>query len=172
MQKIEDPVWYVLYTKPKWEQKIAARLSMRGIETYCPLNRVERRWSDRRKIMMEPLFRCYLFVRLSSDRLLFPLTFPGVLNYVQTAGKPAQVRDAEIMQIRRFLAEHPAVSVQKSAVDVSDRIEILYGPFMDLKGSVTQVKENYVKVVLQSLGYSLVATVNRSGVRKLDAVYE
>ena len=58
--------------------------------------------------------------------------------------------------------------LEKISLGVNDAIEILYGPFMEKTGNVTQVNENYVKVMIHSLGYSLVATVSRSGIRKLD----
>jgi hypothetical protein len=28
--------WYVVYTKPKWEKKVAEQLKNKGIACYCP----------------------------------------------------------------------------------------------------------------------------------------
>jgi transcription antitermination factor NusG len=56
--------WYVLYTKPRWEKKVDKALLQKGIESYCPLNRVKRKWSDRIKTIEEPLFKSYVFVRV------------------------------------------------------------------------------------------------------------
>ncbi|HMJ47328.1 MAG TPA: transcription termination/antitermination NusG family protein, partial [Ferruginibacter sp.] len=53
--------WYVVYTRPRWEKKVAATLDERGVENYCPLNRVNRQWSDRKKVVLEPLFKGYVF---------------------------------------------------------------------------------------------------------------
>ena len=78
------------------------------------------------------------------------------------------VRDKEIEDIRRFLFEYGSVKLEKTNVMVDDAIEILYGPFMDKTGQVTQVNDNYVKVAIRSLGYSLVASVSRSGIRRLE----
>ncbi|MEY3687769.1 MAG: hypothetical protein RIR84_610, partial [Bacteroidota bacterium] len=49
--------WYALYTKPRWEKKVDKALQQKGIEAYCPLNRVKRKWSDRIKTIEEPLFK-------------------------------------------------------------------------------------------------------------------
>jgi transcription antitermination factor NusG len=166
----ENRNWYVLYTKPRWERRILGRLEDIGLEGYCPLNRVERKWSDRRKIIFEPLFRNYVFVRLNPEEFIKPLEISGVFRYVCRLKKPAPVRDSEIEAIRRFLSEHRSVKLEKINVGVNDTIEILYGPFMEKKGTVTQVNENYVKVMIRSLGYSLVATVSRSGIRKIENV--
>jgi len=172
MQNLENRHWYVLYTKPRWERRIAEKLERVGIECYCPLSRVERKWSDRWKIIHEPLFRCYLFVRISHENLYKPLEINGILRYVLHMKKPAVVRDREINDIRRFLAEYKTVNLQKIVVGVNDDIEILYGPFMDKTGQVTQVQDNYVKVAIRSLGYSLVATVKRTSIRKVSVFEE
>jgi transcription antitermination factor NusG len=57
------PKWYAVYTRPRWEKKVAALLLHKGIESYCPLNKVRRRWSDRTKTIEEPLFKSYVFVK-------------------------------------------------------------------------------------------------------------
>jgi transcription antitermination factor NusG len=170
MQNFEHKNWYVLYTKPRWERKIAERLENSGIECYCPLNRVERQWSDRLKVVNEPLFRCYVFVRVSAEEMHMPLKINGVFNFVHQMKHPARVRDHEIEDIRRFLTEYKSVNLEKIQIGVNDAIEVLYGPLMDKTGQVTQVHGNYVKVAISSLGYSLVATVNRSGIRKLEEI--
>src|ERR1700759_2085013 len=60
--------WYVVYTKPRWEKKVAKQLEQKKIEHYCPLNKVQRQWSDRKKIILEPLFSCYVFVCLDETQ--------------------------------------------------------------------------------------------------------
>lgn len=170
MRNSEHKNWYVLYTKPRWERKIAEQLEINGIECYCPLNRVERKWSDRWKTVQEPLFRCYVFVRIAKENINKPLEINGVFNYIHQMKQPAPVRDQEIEDMRRFLTEYKSVKLEKINVGVNDAIEVLYGPLMDKTGLVTQVHDNFVKVAIASLGYSLVATVSRSGIRKLEEV--
>lgn len=168
MENKENKHWYVLYTKPRWEKKIASRLHEMNIECYCPLNRVERQWSDRKKVVLEPLFTCYLFVRLADNELAKPLSVNGVLNFIQRMKKPAPVRDHEIDDIRKFLSEYQYVQLEKIDVEVDDEIEITRGLFMEQKGYITDVRGNYVKVAIKSLGYSLVASVDRKGIRKIQ----
>jgi len=161
--------WYVLYTKPRWEKKIAGKLTELGLESYCPLNRVERRWSDRKKIVSVPLFSCYVFVRPEPEQMTEPLKINGVHNYISRTNKPAPVRDSEIQDIRRFLSEYDNVHLEKIEVKTNDKVEILFGPLMDMVGKVTHVNQNHVKVAIQSLGYSLVASVSRKEIRKVNA---
>ncbi|MGZ4023417.1 MAG: transcription termination/antitermination NusG family protein, partial [Flavisolibacter sp.] len=74
--------WYAIYTRPRWEKKVAGLLVQKQIENYCPLNRVRRQWSDRVKIIEEPLFKSYVFVKIEDeDRSLVRMT-NGVVNFV------------------------------------------------------------------------------------------
>jgi hypothetical protein len=48
--------WLVIYTKPRAEKKVNERLLEEGFETYLPLQKVIRQWSDRKKKVEVPLF--------------------------------------------------------------------------------------------------------------------
>ncbi|MFZ9332451.1 MAG: UpxY family transcription antiterminator [Chitinophagaceae bacterium] len=89
--------WYVLYTKPRWEKKVDKALQQKGIESYCPLNRVKRKWSDRIKTIEEPLFKSYVFVKVEEKEKTEVRYVDGVLNYVYWNGKPAVVKEEEII---------------------------------------------------------------------------
>ena len=67
MQKINGQLnrkWYAIYTRPRWEKKVNLLLGGKGIESYCPLNKIKRKWSDRLKTIQEPLFKSYVFVKI------------------------------------------------------------------------------------------------------------
>ncbi|URM37362.1 hypothetical protein LLY39_01890 [Flavobacterium anhuiense] len=54
--------WYVVYTKPKWEKKVADKLNQLGIECYCPLITQIKQWSDRKKrLKLRFLILMFLF---------------------------------------------------------------------------------------------------------------
>ena len=57
--------WYVIYTKPRSEKKVAERLSEDGVEVYCPMIKTIRQWSDRKKKVLLPMFPGYVFVHVS-----------------------------------------------------------------------------------------------------------
>jgi transcription antitermination factor NusG len=91
--------WYALYTKPRWEKKVDKALQQKGIEAYCPLNRVKRKWSDRIKTIEEPLFKSYVFVKVEEKDRTEVRYVDGVLNYVYWNGKPAVIKEEEIMSM-------------------------------------------------------------------------
>ncbi len=154
--------WYAVYTKPRWEKKVAELFSRKNIENYCPLNRVHKQWSDRKKIVLEPLFTSYVFVRISQADQLAVRQTDGVINFVYWLSKPAVIREDEIDIIKRFLNEHDNVQVEKTPVTINDRVRVVNGPLMMREGSVLEVKHKTVKVCLPTLGYTLVAEIEKS----------
>jgi transcription antitermination factor NusG len=164
----ENVNWYAVYTKPRWEKKVAELLVRKKIETYCPLNRVHRQWSDRKKIILEPLFTSYVFVRISDAEQLQVRMTDGVLNFVYWLGKPAVIKDEEIDVIKRFLNDHDNVQVEKTFVNVNDHVRVISGPLMMREGNVVEVKHKTVKVSLPTLGYTLIAEVDKQNLEKLD----
>ncbi|MEI9806744.1 MAG: UpxY family transcription antiterminator [Bacteroidota bacterium] len=134
----------------------------KGFESYCPLNKVRRKWSDRVKIVEEPLFKSYVFVKVDDqDRTGVRMT-PGVINFVYWEGKPAVIKEKEINAIRRFLNEYENVEVQPMNLQVRQRVKITTGPLMDQEGEVLSLQRKAVKVAIDSLGYVLVAYIDRT----------
>jgi len=160
-------MWYAIYTKPRWEKKVASLLARKNIENYCPLNKVQRQWSDRKKIVMEPLFQSYVFVNVSNLEQTLVRETSGVLNFVYWLQKPAVIREEEIEVIKRFLNEYHHVQVEKSTVNLNDKVRIIGGPLMMREGNVLEVKNKTVKVLLPTMGYTLVAEIEKINLEKV-----
>lgn len=160
--------WYAVYTRPKWEKRVAELLVKKGIENYCPVNKVLRQRSDRKVLLYEPLFTSYVFVHISYAERICTLETDGLLNFVSWLGKPAVIKAEEIDIIKRFLNTHKYVNVEKSELNCRDKIRILNGPLMMKEGEIIEVRNKKVKVSLPSIGYTLVAEVDRDNVEKLE----
>ncbi len=154
--------WYVIYTRPRWEKKVYSLLTAKAIESYCPLNKVRRKWSDRIKLVEEPLFKSYLFVKTDEEGRLPVRMTDGVVNFVYWNGKPAIVKEKEIQTIKKFLNEHEQVELVRMDFKPNDKVVITSGPLMDKEGKVLEVKNKVAKVIIESLGYILVADIDKS----------
>jgi transcription antitermination factor NusG len=86
----------------------------------------------------------------------------GVINFVYWNKKPAIVKEKEIEVIKRFLDEHENVEVYPKELKLNDRVRITAGTLMDYEGKVLDVRHKAVKVAIDSLGYILVAYIERS----------
>lgn len=162
------PKWFAVYTRPCWEKKVAGLLTKKGIENYCPLNKVQRHWSDRNKLIEVPLFTSYVFVHIPDSMHTVTRATPGIVNFVYWLGKPAVIRNEEIEAIRQFLIEHPEVELKKTEVALKDHVRILSGPLESFEGDVVEIMSQTVKVNLPSLGYILAATVNKKNILKIN----
>jgi len=160
--------WYALYTKPRWEKKVFRLLEEKGIECYCPLNKVTRKWSDRMKTVEEPLFKSYVFVRINESLHNQVRITPGVMNFVYWQGKPAIVKDKEIEVIRKFLNEYSNVIAQPLELKPQSKVKIQQGIFMDKEATILKVHGKKVQVIINSIGYSLVAFVDKSNLAIIE----
>jgi transcription antitermination factor NusG len=157
--------WYAIYTRARWEKKVVRQLEDKGIEHYCPLVREERQWSDRKKTILEPLFTGYVFVRISDKDALSVKKLDGCINFVYWLSKPAVIRGEEIDAIRQFLLDHERIQLEKMRVNLDDRVRIMSGPFMEKEGMIIGIKTRTVKVLLPSLGFALVAELEKQNVQ-------
>lgn len=159
----EDKVqWYALYTKPRWEKKVSKLLDDQGIENYCPINKVTRQWSDRKKVVLEPVFKSYVFVKVA-DAVKWELRkVSGVLNFVYWLGKPAPIREEEILTIRKFLNEFQNVEVTDLSLKVNDTVKVKSGVFMNYEGILVELIGNKARVRIESMGLQLTAQFDKA----------
>ena len=86
------------------EKQVYEDLINRSIEAFLPIYKVRRRWSDRYKIVEEPLFKNYLFVNVDYDRRYYDTLRPyGAVAFVMFDGKPAQIPEHEIESVRTLV---------------------------------------------------------------------
>ncbi len=153
MEEIKSKKWFALYTKPRWEKKIDSNLIRKGIDSWCPLQKKERQWSDRKKIIEDPLFKSYVFVRIDENEKVKTLQTEGVLNFVYHMGKPAVIRNEEIDLIKSYLMEKDARIFVQSSKDfqTNDKVVVRHGIFMDNTGTVLRGGSKKIYVQLESL---------------------
>lgn len=153
--------WFVLYTRPGCERKVAELLEKKQLEVYCPLSKSGRQWSDRKKPAPQPLFTSYVFVFISPDQQKVARQTDGVINFIHWLNKPAVICQEEIDTIRNFLKEYDIVRLEKTSINMNDRVRIINGPLMMWEGSVVEIRTTIVKITLPSLGYALVAEISK-----------
>jgi transcription antitermination factor NusG len=153
--------WFVIYTRRGCEKKVAEQLEKRQIEVFCPMSKVNKPWSDRKKTALQPLFNSYVFLFASTDQHNLIRQTDGVINFIHWLSKPAVVPQEEIDTIRNFLKEYDFVRLEKIAINLDDRVRIINGPLMMWEGSVVEIRTTTVKITLPSLGYALVAEISK-----------
>lgn len=144
--------WYVVYTKPKWEKKVAERLNEIGVIAYCPLVTKTSQWSDRKKIISVPLFNSYIFVQIEEKNRNKVFEIPGVVRYLFWLGKPASVRNSEIETIQKWLSSPNEFEITLDKWKKGDKIILDSGPFISQSAIIQEAKQNHYILILESLG--------------------
>jgi transcription antitermination factor NusG len=160
--------WYALYTRSRHEKKVDWQLQDKGIESYLPLQRVLHHWSDRKKWVEEPLFRCYVFIHIDPRDWVRALQTYGAVRIVKFNSKPAIVRDEEIEVIKRILRDEPSVDVC-SSVSIGDIVEIIRGPLAGLCGRLIEVQGDRRFIInIDSIHQALRFNVDGADVRTVN----
>ena len=130
----------------------------KGYESWCPVQKQERRWSDRKKIIDVPLFRSYVFIKASKEDYTAILSTAGVVNFLYFEKKPAIIRDAEIEVIKKYLglAVESIQVIDMTNLPLQTKVEINQGLFMGRRGEVIKSGKNNAFVRLESLNMMMI----------------
>jgi transcriptional antiterminator NusG len=168
-RKIEEATypWFAIRVRSKHEQVTAVHLRHRGYEEFSPSYKIERQWSDRRKIGEQFLFPGYVFCRFNPQQRLPVLTAPGVVGLVGFGDGPTPIPDNEIEQVRAMVRSGLLVTpwpfLEKGQIVLIER-----GPLAGIEGILEKVKGRFRLVVsIRLLQRSVSSEVDRTWVRPL-----
>jgi len=165
----EDKKWLVLKTRPNAEKKVAERLALKELEVYLPLYTTVKQWSDRKKKVQKPLISSTVFVHITEEEREQLWNVVGVSGMLYYLGKPAVVRDEEIIVLQQMLQDGVYESVEMSSTLIEGQeVEITGGDFKGLRGIVVEeVNAQKVVIALKGLGAQVVFTLKKGAVRRL-----
>jgi transcription antitermination factor NusG len=138
--------WYALTVKSQHEKAVDEQLQAKALESYLPLYRARRRWSDRIKTIDLPLFSRYVFCRFSFEDRLKVLQISSILSIVGFGGKPCPIPDHEIQRIQSVVGSGLPVSPWPF-LNVGQRVRVCHGPLEGLEGILTRKKSGYRVIV-------------------------
>ncbi len=138
--------WFALYTRSRHEKAAERELNKKGLQTFLPLRRVTRQWSDRKKIVEEPLFKGYLFVHSSLSEKFSVLNTFGVVNFVHSGPEIAEVSEKDIMAVRHFV-EHDIPMDPFPYLKEGQRVYVRSGPMKGAEGFVVR-KDKHCRLVI------------------------
>jgi transcription antitermination factor NusG len=160
--------WFVLTAKPRHEKVVAENLRGKGLESFVPLYRAQRQWTDRVQAVDLPLFPGYVFCRFAYASRLPVLNTPGVTSVVTFSNVPTPVGDDEISRIRAIQASGlPAQPWPYLHVGQKARIE--RGALAGLEGGLIREKDGLrVVVCVELLRRAVAVEINRDMVRAVQ----
>jgi transcription antitermination factor NusG len=132
--------WYVAYTAPRTEKKVAKRLSMVGIEYYLPIRKEFRQWSDRMKHILVPVFPSYIFVYVNRKEYFSAINQAGMVKYVHFGGVPAKINAKTIEHIRKIIEYNSVLELCDKIPDIGKKYKIPSGPLKGVEGTILRLK--------------------------------
>ena len=159
--------WYAVYVKSRAEKKAQTELQDKEIETFLPLQRKLRQWSDRKKWVEMPLISGYLFVRISRKEYDSVLQSNYIVSYVRFEGTAAIIPDNQIDYLKLMLKQDNLdIEITRESFAPGQMIEVIAGPLIGLRGKLVQIKgKSKVAVELEQLGYSALVEIKADDIR-------
>ncbi len=166
-----DPIykWYPLYTRSRAEKKAHLELGKKGILSFLPLKKTEKKWSDRKKIVEEPLLRSYLFVYISAKEFAEVLMTPGISRFIYFSDKILSIPEKQIQDLKLVLAHSDALEVHAFEIAPGEKVRIKAGPFKGILAELVSW-QNKKKMILrlENLGYSIDITTSMAYVEPIS----
>jgi len=151
--------WWAVYTRHQHEKMVARVLTVNGIEVFLPLYESMRRWKDRNKMLMLPLFPGYLSVRGGQNRRLTVVSTPGVHLLLSNRQQVAKIQEAEIQAIRKTVEGVLPVEPHPF-IECGERVRVKRRPLQGVEGLLVRRKNQYrlvlsVAMLAQSVGVEI-----------------
>lgn len=135
-----QPAWYACYTKPRAEKVAAQELLLHDIEHYLPLQRTRRRWSDRMKWVDVPLFRSYVFVRISPEQYNKVLAVNSIVRFITFESKAAVIPDFQVEAIKLLLNQGAELEITCENLLPGEMVVVQAGPLLGLQGELVEFR--------------------------------
>ncbi|MCZ4244690.1 UpxY family transcription antiterminator [Pedobacter punctiformis] len=148
--------WYPVYTRSRIEKKAYDELIRKNIISYLPLTKKLKQWSDRKKIIEEPLIKSYVFVYISAKEYAEVLMTKGIVRFLYFSGKIASIPEQQIQDLKLLLAVDQELEVFEYDISAGEKVMIKAGPFKGIIAEMVSL-HNKQRIVLrlQNMGYSI-----------------
>ncbi len=124
--------WYLVYTKPRSEDRVAQRFTDAAIEVLNPKLKERRYVRGRLQDVISPLFPCYIFVRFDFQGEYRIVKYTrGVRRIVGTDYAPT-VLPQEMIDSIRCRMDGGLVKIIPSRFKTGEEVRIKYGPLEGL----------------------------------------
>ncbi len=146
--QVECLSWFAVQTKPRHEKKVSVELSEKGLQSFLPVQRQRRQWSDRQKWIDLPLFSNYVFVRLAEGvepRTRVLRTF-GVIRFAGAPGHGTPIPEEQIDNLHAIASQRIPL-VPLSYINVGEKVRICGGALEGIEGFLVAIKDDRRLVV-------------------------
>jgi transcriptional antiterminator RfaH len=168
-EKHQDAAWYAVYTRSRQEKRLKELLTNKGIEAYVPLRKVIHHWSDRKKLIDEPLIRSYCFVKVGEKDYYEVLNTPGAVRYIWFSGKPAAIPERQINTLKAITGSEIEVDCVADNFQPGVHVRVNAGPLTGITGELVSVaKKKKVIIRIDHLNQVLTLSISPMLLEKIQ----
>jgi transcription antitermination factor NusG len=162
------PRWYAIYTHPRAEKLVFSRLEETDIETFLPLMKTYRQWSDRKKMIEKPLISSYLFVKVKKKQFPKVYTMTGVVKFISFEGQPVPIPQKQIDNLKLIINSDAEIEVSGEAFAKGDNVEVITGSLTGLTGELIRIGgKKRVIVRIDRLDQNIIVTIPVTFLKKV-----
>ena len=171
LKELKKPqkAWYAVYTNSRAEKRVSDRLAEMGIETFLPLQKTLRQWSDRKKMVEKPLISSYVFVNIIPKDYFTVRKIDGVVKFIMIERKPVPIPEAQITNLRILCGSDAEVEISADVYEKGDMVEVTVGSLAGLRGELIRVgRKHKVVIIIIQPGMNLTVDIKANAIRKLQ----
>lgn len=163
-----QPRWFAVYTHPRAEKLVHARLQEESVESFLPLQKTYRQWSDRKKLILKPLLSSYVFVKVVPKEFVKVYKTYGVVKFVSFEGQPVAIPQNQIDNLRLLVNSDAELEVTSEKFEKGDLVEVVNGSMVGLTGELIRTGgKRRVIVRIDKLEQNILLTIPVTFLRKI-----
>ncbi len=161
--------WHAIYTRSKYEKRVYNLLLEHNIESFLPLVRTVKQWSDRKKKVTEPLVKSYVFVKVSEKEYYDAVNIGGAVCYVRFEGKAAVIPEWQIETMKKILETETSFELTTEKFAPGEQVLIKVGAMAGYQGEVIRTTKGDRKLILRigELGFAMELELGLDKVEKV-----
>ncbi len=161
-------LWFALRVKPRHEKSVSNILALKGYQELLPVYKEKRRWVDRSKEVVLPLFPGYLFCQFNPSERVAIVDTPGVIDIVRTRTELLPVDHEEILSLQQAMDSNLPLESAPQILPGTP-VRVVDGPLFGATGLLVEYK-NTARLVLtiSLLRRSVLVELSRDWVVPVD----
>jgi transcriptional antiterminator RfaH len=132
---MKQDTWYLLYCKPRQEQRAQQHLANQGFNSFLPLLTVNKLKAGKQVKVTEPMFPRYLFLQSNSEQLNLSTirSTRGITDFVRFGQHLAQVPAELVSSLNLQQIAKQQQEDHKFPFKQGDQLKVLNGPFSGIQ---------------------------------------
>lgn len=153
--------WIAALVQMNCEKKAEEKLNKLGFETFLPIQKEERQWSDRKKTIDRIVIPMVIFIRVSQKEDVIIRNYSFIYKLLTLPGSEAiatPIPDEQIEKFRFMLSHAESEVTIVSNLKVGDTVRIIRGNLKGFEGQLSMIEEKkpIVAIRINGLGYACV----------------